>query len=459
MIKNIIKKIFYPNILSARGKIESLPKIAVDPNEYTILEYPKRFCEQVINHILTAKKRICICVLYLQNDEMGQKILDALYEAKNRNHKLYIRIYVDFHRAQRGLIGKGDQKGNSAWYQEMAKKYTVNPIIYGVPVKKREIFGVLHLKGFVFDDTVIYSGASINNVYMHNLENYRLDRYHEIYSPNLADAICNYCTCVFHQNNAVQDINQKDIPSVKDINQEIKDFRKILTKSCYHFINENIDDKHVGITPLVGLGKNKNLLNATILNLISCASDDIFICTPYFNFPKPLLKRINKSLEDNIKISIIVGDKEANDFFIRPGENFNKIGAVPYIYEQNLKEFVQSHQKYIDNGLLHIHLWKKGENTFHVKGMTVDNKYALITGNNLNPRAWGLDLENGLLVHDLHHHLQEKLMHERNYLLKHTVLIKSSNDIQNIDDYPEEVKKILIRVKKLGAQWLLRKLL
>ncbi|SPX41721.1 phosphatidylserine synthase [Haemophilus influenzae] len=44
---------------------------------------------------------------------------------------------------------------------------------FGVPINTREVFGVLHVKGFVFDDTVLYSGASINNVYLHQFEKYR----------------------------------------------------------------------------------------------------------------------------------------------------------------------------------------------------------------------------------------------------------------------------------------------
>ncbi|KPB47982.1 CDP-diacylglycerol--serine O-phosphatidyltransferase [Pseudomonas savastanoi pv. phaseolicola] len=63
--------------------------------------------------------------------------------------------------------------------------------IYGVPVQTRELFGVLHLKGSVIDDCVIYSGASINNVYLHKLDKYRLDRYHLIESAPLADAFQN----------------------------------------------------------------------------------------------------------------------------------------------------------------------------------------------------------------------------------------------------------------------------
>ena len=59
--------------------------------------------------------------------------------------------------------------------------------IYGVPVNTREALGVLHLKGFVVDDTVIYSGASINDVYLHQHEKYRYDRYQLITNEALAD--------------------------------------------------------------------------------------------------------------------------------------------------------------------------------------------------------------------------------------------------------------------------------
>ena len=47
-------------------------------------------------------------------------------------------------------------------------------MFFGVPINTREVFGVLHIKGFVFDDTVLYSGASINNVYLQQQDKYRL---------------------------------------------------------------------------------------------------------------------------------------------------------------------------------------------------------------------------------------------------------------------------------------------
>ena len=104
-------------------------------------------------------------------------------------------------------------------------------------------------------------------------------------------------------------------------------------------------------------------------------------------------------------------------------------------------------------------LWKDGINTYHVKGMFIDNNYALITGNNLNPRAWSLDLENGIIISDQNHHLQEKFIHEQQYLLRQTTRIRSEDEIESIDNYPPEVVKILKKVKRLRASIFIKQLL
>ncbi len=62
--------------------------------------------QQLLQLIAQAKKRILITALYLQADEAGEQILRALFVAKQQNPLLDVRIYVDFHRARRGLIGQ-----------------------------------------------------------------------------------------------------------------------------------------------------------------------------------------------------------------------------------------------------------------------------------------------------------------------------------------------------------------
>jgi CDP-diacylglycerol--serine O-phosphatidyltransferase len=76
------------------------------------------------------------------------------------------------------------------------------------------------------------------------------------------------------------------------------------------------------------------------------------------------------------------------------------IAALPYLYEISLRRFAKRHQRNIDSGQLNLHLWRDGDNTYHLKGMWIDQRYTLLTGNNLNPRAFRLDLENALLIDD-----------------------------------------------------------
>lgn len=448
-----------PSSLYCQTRLQQLPTIPVDSSSYTILETPHRCYSRILQLIENAKERILITALYLQDDEIGRTILNALYKAKEKNPRLYVRVYVDFHRAQRGLIGKGPSLGNSELYYSMAKDCENPPAIYGVPVKRREIFGVMHLKGFVFDDTVLYTGASINDVYMDYNGRYRLDRYHEIHSKELANVMCAYVTNAFHQNFAVQDFSQGKVKSAKEMREEIKELRRHLTTTQYSFKNEKIREYQIGLTPIAGLGKRANQLNKAILWLIGAAREKLFICTPYFNPPKLIAKAIEDALAKGVNITLVVGDKKANDFFIKPNENFSPVGAVPYIYEQNLKDFIEKNKEYIDKGTLKIMLWEDKDNTYHVKGMYVDNNLALITGNNLNPRAWSLDLENGIIVSDPYHQLTEKFTHEQQFLLRHTKQILSTDDLDSFESYPEEVQKLLKKVKRLRASIFIKQLL
>ncbi|MDK2618398.1 phospholipase D-like domain-containing protein, partial [Vibrio vulnificus] len=84
----------------------------------------------------------------------------------------------------------------------------------------------------------------------------------------------------------------------------------------------------------------------------------------------------------------------ANDFYIAPDKEFKTIGGLPYLYELNLRKFAKAYEAQIAaRNLFSIRLWKDGDNSFHLKGIWVDKRYMLLTGNNLNPRAWALDLE------------------------------------------------------------------
>ncbi|WP_371373969.1 CDP-diacylglycerol--serine O-phosphatidyltransferase [Thalassotalea aquiviva] len=429
------------------------------PENLSVLYSAKEFHQELLSLIRTAKKRIYLTALYLQDDDAGREVLHAIYQAKQANPELDVCLFVDFHRAQRGLIGEGTSLGNRELYLSLSEQYEHDINIYGVAVKSREFLGVLHLKGFVVDDVLLFSGASINNVYLHVGDKYRCDRYHKFESKVLSNTFVNYLTTYFVGNNCAPRINQTNVPSKKVIKQRCKKFKVELKNSEYKVENTESARVPLSVIPLVGLGPKANKLNLTARKVFQVANSNLVVFTPYFNLPKSLTADLLKALKRGVNVTVIVGDKTANDFYITDEDKFSTIGIVPYLYERLLAIFIKKYQKYIDKGLLNIRLWKHESNSYHLKGVVADDTYHLITGSNLNPRAWSLDLENGLLVTDKQQQLKAQWHKELDNILQHTNRINSINDLQSVKDYPEKPKELLRRIKWTQIDRILKRFL
>lgn len=436
-----------------------LPSIPIAAADISVLNAPSDFREKLLELIAGARSRILIAALYLQDDEAGREVLSALYAAKQAYPQLEIGVFVDWHRAQRGLIGKARSEGNAALYRQMAERLGAGVTVYGVPVQRREFMGVLHLKGFVIDDCVLYSGASLNDVYLHRHDRYRLDRYHLIGSAALADCMANFLTKTIRDNPAVHALDCGSVPKTASIRNQIVSFRRLLAGSRYHFEDGYLRPGEVGITPLAGLGIRANPLNTAILQLIQQARKRIIVFTPYFNLPGPLSRALDSRIKAGCHVTIVLGDKTANDFYIPPDEPFKAIGALPYLYEANLRRFCKTRREAIDAGNLDIHLWRHESNTFHLKGLLVDDDYALLTGNNFNPRAWRLDLENGLLIHDPAKLLLAQHQAELGRILAHTRHLSSHSELDSVDSYPPRVQRLLRRLARFRADRLVNQVL
>lgn len=452
------------------GKVEEpeLRGIPVLAANIKCLQTPVAYQQTLLAEIKKAQTRILLAALYLQDDAAGKAVLNALYAAKKERPNLEITVFVDWHRAQRGLIGQAKIEGNSAFYKATKKLQGEGVNILGVPVQKREFLGVFHLKGFVIDDKVIYSGASINEVYLHFKNRYRIDRYHLIENATLANTLADFLQDDLQNSGAVFPIDVDNIPKTAAISKEIHLFRKQLHHAEYGFLNpQNTQtqpaENEVLITPLVGCGfgkgLRKNALNQAIMALIASAKQELVLFTPYFNPPGAILRALDKRLKEGCRVMIVIGDKTANDFYLSPSEDFKTIGALPYLYEANLRRFCQKQQKWMENAQLNIHLWREGENTFHLKGLLVDEKTSLLTGHNINPRAWRLDLENGLLVSDPHGLLVKTHQAELAQILQNTTRLNSFNELETLENYPEPVQKLLRRLARVKADRLVNQIM
>ncbi|HHN8583138.1 CDP-diacylglycerol--serine O-phosphatidyltransferase [Providencia rettgeri] len=436
----------------------SLPKLSQEIADVKTLYKTEDFRDELLKQISQAQNTIYITALYLEKDDAGKDVLHTLYAAKQANTSLDIKILVDWHRAQRGRIGAAANATNADWYYDVAKHYPEIEIpIYGIPVNTREALGVLHLKGFLFDDTLLYSGASINDVYLQRHNKYRYDRYHLIKNSQLTASMKKFIDDALLQSDAIHLLNTPNRPKTAEFKHLIKQFRLGLRGASYQF-SGNASNDELSVTPFVGLGK-KNDLNRVITHLMGATNNKLTICTPYFNLPAVLVRVISRLLRDGKQVEIIIGDKTANDFYIPPEEPFKIIGALPYLYEINLRRFVSRLQRFIDSQQLTVRLWKDADNTYHLKGMWVDNHWQLITGNNLNPRAWGLDLENAVLIHDPKQQLQEQRNHELECIRTHTKVVSHFRELDSIQTYPVKVKKLIRRLRRIRVDRLISRIL
>ena len=447
----------------AQKRLESLPCLALQAEQVEFIYSPMVFKNEIIQLIRQAKTRIFVTALYWQNDEAGQEILDEIYRAKQDKPELEVKILIDWHRAQRNLLGAEKSATNADWYCEQRQKYQLadDPnLFFGVPINTREVFGVLHIKGFVFDDTVLYSGASINNVYLQQNEKYRYDRYQKITHPQLADSMVAFIRDFLLNSDVVLPLDSVNRPKTKEIRQNIRHFRKNLALNGQYKLSSAVDfGNELTVTPLFGLGGASNVLNCTIEDLFQLVDEKLTICTPYFNFPRTLQQKIRHLLRKGKKIEIIVGDKVANDFYIPPEQPFKMAGALPYLYESNLRHFCEKFESQIESGQLVVRLWRDGDNTYHLKGVWVDDRYILLTGNNLNPRAWRLDAENGLLIYDPQQQLLSQVEKEQSQIRQHTHIVKHYTELEELNQYPELVQKLLKKFARIKADKLVKMIL
>ena len=438
--------------------LNELAKLEQKAEQYQIVYDPKSYRVALLEQIKKAQHRIYIVALYLEQDEAGREILNALYQAKTQQPNLDIKIFVDWHRAQRGRIGEDKTKTNARYYYDLKQQHpSIDIPFYGVPVNRREVLGVLHLKGFIIDDTVTYSGASINNVYLYKLDKYRYDRYHFITNKVLADTMVNYVNDNFLPLDGVQRLDVSEHKTRKQIKSEIKQLRQHLMDANYQYTG-NCDNDTLSVAPIVGLGRN-NQLNKIIHHLINTTEQKVTFCTPYFNLPNILVRDIIRLLRKGKQVEIIIGDKVANDFYIPEDKPFNISGGLPYLYEINLRNFVERLQNYIDKQQLTIRLWKDEDQTYHLKGIWVDDEWMMITGNNLNPRAWRLDLENAILVHDPKHELQQQMNQELITIREKTTIVTHFQQIQASQFYPKQVHKLIKRLSRIRVDRIIKRLL
>jgi CDP-diacylglycerol--serine O-phosphatidyltransferase len=256
----------------------------------------------------------------------------------------------------------------------------------------------------------------------------------------------------------VRRLDVPGVPRTRSLQPQIRLLREQLQRAHYEVPAAEPGPGEVAVTPLLGFGRD-NQLDAVLLSLLRGARQRVILLTPYFNLPRPVRAVLGQLLRRGCRVDIMVGDKTANDFYIPPEQPFRTIGLLPYLYENNLRRFARTHRARLEAGQLKLHLWRDGDNSYHLKGLFVDDDVAVLTGHNLNPRAWSLDLENGLLLRDPARRLHAQHEAEWAALRGHATQLADYRALQSPRQYPPEVRRLLRRLNRTQLARLVNRLL
>jgi len=176
-----------PSPSSYYGWLGSLaPKFGVNGNNIELLSEPKEFYETLKSLSRSAKKRIVLTSLYLGTDSLEQELVEVIRQRVNAEHRggdgdLHVRVLLDYSRGSRG------KKSSSRsillpLVQDFPDIIKVSlfhsPDLRGLtklalPERVNEVVGLQHMKLYIFDNSLVISGANLSSSYFEN----RQDRY------------------------------------------------------------------------------------------------------------------------------------------------------------------------------------------------------------------------------------------------------------------------------------------
>ncbi|KAI8923279.1 hypothetical protein BC831DRAFT_471810 [Entophlyctis helioformis] len=161
--------------------LSALPVFAIDADSVAVLDEPHDFREALRAGIRSAKHRICLASLYVGSSETA--LMDELAAALAANPDLQLSVLVD---GFRGTRSNARGESSSTMFATLARRFpgqvqlslyrspaAQSTLMSLVPQRFNEVFGLQHIKAYLFDDHVLVSGANLSGDYFTN----RQDRY------------------------------------------------------------------------------------------------------------------------------------------------------------------------------------------------------------------------------------------------------------------------------------------
>ncbi|XP_064089434.1 CDP-diacylglycerol--glycerol-3-phosphate 3-phosphatidyltransferase, mitochondrial-like isoform X2 [Macrobrachium nipponense] len=497
--------------------IKHCPVFPINGSKVRVITEPNEFYSELISKASKARNRISLSSLYLGTGKLEENLVSTLLNRAAECQDLKIHWLLDFTRGSRGvhnsrtmlqpLIASHPQTCSKTTTRLSTPLHTSKPthsqhmstpkaltqqvhttavslasVFYAthpqvslyhtpnlrgflkwlIPQRWNEVIGLQHMKLYVFDDSLIMSGANLSNDYFTN----RQDRYVAIENcPALADfyhrligAVSRYSLQLHEDNstNMLPDVNvhpflgdyakycmamkqsvekmwneecEKNLTRLRQINQVTEgsslNHGDPVNNSSTKSADSSVAELDTLVFPTVELGPFNLVNDSLVTNLLFESAEDhakIQLASGYFNLTEEYKNCILEKSKANF--GILMAHPTANGFLGAHGV----AGGIPAAYTLIAKRFFNKIQQ---NNIQRVELfeYQRPKWTFHGKGLWYykpDQSLPFLTmigSPNFGRRSVNRDLESQLVIMTSNHPLQTALHGEQHHLYSSANLV------------------------------------
>jgi len=424
------------------------PCFSLNGNKVRIISEPGTFYATLLKKAGEARHRITLASLYLGTGNLETELVRSLekFLIRNSDSDCRVRILLDATRGSRGvnnsrtmllpLVQSQDDRCSVHFYHTPALRGFLKSVL---PERWNEIIGLQHMKIYIFDDTLLISGANLNHDYFTN----RQDRYLVVEDcPKLADFYDKLVETVSQFSFQLNGRNQLQL----DRNCQHHPYEKSsleFTKDAKNKVEALLDDQHQK-NPLTPLQDSKDTWIFPFIQMgqLGICKDSIYtqkifqtvppnaelsLASGYFNLTHDYMNSILNMSQPNVHI--LMAHPTANGFLSAKGF----AGGIPSAYTHLASQF---YQQVVDRAhTSRIRLWEYQRSfwTFHAKGLWISSTgadprpfFTLIGSPNFGYRSVYRDLETQLAIVTANDALREQLHQERRGLFQSADPVTSS---------------------------------
>ncbi|XP_065349381.1 CDP-diacylglycerol--glycerol-3-phosphate 3-phosphatidyltransferase, mitochondrial isoform X2 [Cloeon dipterum] len=418
------------------------PKFSLSGSQVRVLRSPSEFYETLLERSRNAHRRVTLASLYLGTGPLAARLAETLNARMQEAPSLRLRVLLDFTRASRGelnsrtlLLPLRAKGGQVALYHTPELRGLVRMLL---PQRWNEVVGLQHMKIYLFDDSVIVSGANLSDDYFTN----RQDRYVLIddcpslsnFLDGLVSTVSDFSFQLTQDNQTVLAPNWKFHPFNSPRSKFVDAAGQHVSTFYQQWLRQSAADTtqlDTVIYPLIemrqlGVGNDCRVTKRLIAS--APANACVTLSTGYFNLTDEYSKCV---IDSGADFDILMAHPSANGFLGARGA----AGGIPHAYTLLAHRFRLKLAALGQQLRVRLREYQRQDWTYHAKGLwyqhqpDIKPEMTLIGSPNFGERSTVRDLELQLILATTNEGLKSQLTEEVQDLKMSTTVFPENLDV------------------------------